>query len=254
MSVVMAGAKGMVNVLGAVVGVCLGAVVSVVGGALLALLLVVVLLYVLATFAFIKKRDYSKNASLRTMRLRDGSRQLLRPLVVTVTVKGGAKVIKIPAGFRTDYSSIPTVLQWFVLWSKVDVAGVVHDWLYRAGGMDRKDADKIWRDIAMTGVNRATKFQAQGCYVAGLRIGARFTWCCYRKKYPVIGKGKGMKGDLIHRIEAIENMLTTLKSDKCTLQESLSEIKDLLKKCCDESCKCSKPAEESKPCQEGEGA
>ena len=156
---------------------------------------------------FITKQDYSRNLFLRTMRLNDGRRQLLRPLVVTVSVRNKTRVIKIPAGFRTDYSSIPTCLQWFVHWSKVDMAGVVHDWLYRTGIMGRKDADKIWRDVAMSGENSANMFQAQGCYFFGLRIGAYCTWHRYRKMYPATGKGKAMRKDLVHRLEAIENMM-----------------------------------------------
>ena len=227
---------------------------------LLCMVLFVLLFPTLVYSLFITKHHYSRNAALRTMRLNNGRRQLLRPLVLTVCVrnKKRKRIIKIPAGFRTDYSSIPTCLQWFVHWSKVDMAGVVHDWLYRVGSMKRKDADKIWRDVAMTGDNRANRFQAQACYIFGLRIGAYFTWHRYRKMYPVTGKGKSMGKDLVHRLEAIENLIGTLKSDVCTLKESLSEFKDLLKKCCDKCCgkSCEKSCEQNQETgsqQEGGG-
>lgn len=150
---------------------------------LLGLGLSALVLFVWITSLRIKKRRYSRIGTLRTRRLDNGKRQLLRPLVVRVTVGQGQRTIVIPAGFDTDYSSIPVALHWFVHWSKVDMAGVIHDWLYRVGGMDRKEADLIWRDVAMTGRRRASKFQAQGCYLVGLRFGAYLSWCFYRCKY-----------------------------------------------------------------------
>ena len=149
----------------------------------LGLVLSALVLIVWITSRRIKKRCYSRIGTLRTRRLDNGKRQLLRPLVVRVTVGEDQRTIVIPAGFDTDYSSIPVFLHWFVHWSRVDMAGVIHDWLYRVGGMNRKEADLIWRDVALTGARRASKFQAQGCYVVGLRIGACLSWYFYRCKY-----------------------------------------------------------------------
>ena len=50
--------------------------------------------------------------------------------------------------FKTDYSSDPIGL---LDWSKVDVAGVVHDYLYRDPGTTRWQADWIWFKIARSG-------------------------------------------------------------------------------------------------------
>lgn len=166
-----------------IVLVVVGIVLAILVGVLAVAGLSVLLLGLLLSSMCIKKRDYSRIGTLRTMRISDGKRLLLRPLVVRVTVGEGQRTIVIPAGFDTDYSSIPVALHWFVHWSKVDMAGVIHDWLYRVGGMDRKEADLIWRDVALTGDHRASKFQAQACYVVGLRIGARLSWCRYRRKY-----------------------------------------------------------------------
>ena len=77
---------------------------------------------------------------LWTERLSNGERLFLRPLVVNVN----GRKITVPAGFITDYSSIPQLAAWYVRWSKVDVAGVVHDWLYVKGSMSKEDADQIW--------------------------------------------------------------------------------------------------------------
>ena len=158
---------------------CLVVILTVV----LVLVLLALVLYVWITSLGIKRRCYSRIGVLRTRRLDNGKRQLLRPLVVRVTVGNDLRTIVIPAGFDTDYSSIPVWLHWFVRWSKVDMAGVIHDWLYRSGGMDRREADLIWRDVALTGAQRASRFQAQGCYLVGLRLGACLSWCIYRCKY-----------------------------------------------------------------------
>jgi hypothetical protein len=52
--------------------------------------------------------------------------------------------ITVPARFETDLASIPRVL-WAVLppTGKYDGAAVLHDWLYRAGGVTREQADAV---------------------------------------------------------------------------------------------------------------
>ena len=64
---------------------------------------------------------------LQTERLPDGRRFLLRNLVVKLD--DGTK-ITVPAGFETDFSSLPWRTRWAIHWTRVDVAGVVHDFLY----------------------------------------------------------------------------------------------------------------------------
>ena len=114
---------------------------------------------------------------LRTERLSSGRRRLLCALVVAVPPPAPgspSKTITVPSGFDTDFSSLPTFLQWLVHWSKVDVAGVVHDWLYAEGG-DRKWADQIWRTVALSGEHRANRLQAGICWL-GLRVFGAFAW------------------------------------------------------------------------------
>lgn len=41
-----------------------------------------------------------------------------------------------------------------------------------------------------------------------------------------------MAQDLAQRLQAIENLVITLKQDVCTLQRSLTEIKGVLEECC----------------------
>lgn len=90
---------------------------------------------------------------LQVERLPDGRRKLLRPL--HYQVDGEDETIAVPAGFLTDYSSDPVGL---LDWTKVDVAGVVHDYLYhcpnRIGSRFREDL--IWFKIARAGKWRSS--------------------------------------------------------------------------------------------------
>lgn len=108
---------------------------------------------------------------LQTERMSNGRRRLLRDLVVRVA----RDHIIVPAGTETDFSSIPWFGRTLVRWSKVDVAGVVHDWLYLTGEKDRADADDIWRLVATAGDHRANAFQAWTAWL-GLRIGGWYAW------------------------------------------------------------------------------
>lgn len=98
-----------------------------------------------------------KTGSLWTECCSDGRRLLLRPLVVKID---DGYLITVPAGFVTDFSSTPSGVGWVMDWSKVDVAGVVHDWLYADGSLDRRKADRIWKDIALRGQHSANGLQA----------------------------------------------------------------------------------------------
>ena len=114
---------------------------------------------------------------LMVKRLPRGDRRLIAPLRVTglrtrlpgAVKANGGKVTQgtvfVDAGFVTDYSSIPTKLHGFVRWSRVDIAGVVHDFLYRNTDCPRIEADAIWREVAQSGEHCASWFQAWVAWV-----------------------------------------------------------------------------------------
>lgn len=110
----------------------------------------------------------------------DGTRTLLEE--ITVTVDGRSWTI--PAGFQTDFSSIPAVpfARLLIDWRRVDMAGVVHDFLYQQapGGITRKQADEVWRRVARAGAYAAGPFQALLGYL-GLRAGGWYVWNGYRR-------------------------------------------------------------------------
>ena len=123
---------------------------------------------------------------LRTQRLKTGDRELLEPLEVCIC---GYRIV-VNEGFQTDFSSIPTPFSWIVRWSRVDIAGAVHDMLYRGrcgaifdtcdsanqtnllNTLTIAEADRIWRAIARAGPHRAGLWQA---WLLGLGIFA-FSW------------------------------------------------------------------------------
>lgn len=115
-------------------------------------------------------------APLQTERMPDGRRRLLRDLTV---VAGGLTFLS-KKGEITDFSSLPFWARWVVRWSRVDIAGVVHDKLYREGIVSRRTADYIWRLIAVDGDHHANWAQAWVCWV-GLRVGGWWVWRKYRK-------------------------------------------------------------------------
>ena len=97
---------------------------------------------------------------LRVERLPSGDRKLISSPQVTgirtrlpgeVTAEGGEVpqcTVRVDTGFVTDYSSISDRLHGFVRWPKVDIAGVVHDFLYRNSDCPRIGAHAIWRELA----------------------------------------------------------------------------------------------------------
>lgn len=115
--------------------------------------------------------SYLIGGLLQTERQPDGSRILLRDLSLCIE----DKKYTVPKGTRTDFSSIPWYGRWLVRWSRVDIAGVVHDWLYLTATEDRKRSDQIWRLVAISGKHRANLVQAWIGYIV-LRAWGWRTW------------------------------------------------------------------------------
>ncbi len=114
---------------------------------------------------------------LQTERQPDGTRILLREL--SVEVEG--TVIRVPAGTETDFSTIPWYGRILVRWSRVDIAGVVHDYLYHTQEFSRGRADRIWRLCAVSGGHSASPCQAWVGWLA-LRVGGWWAWNACRRR------------------------------------------------------------------------
>ena len=108
---------------------------------------------------------------LQVERLPDGRRKLLRPLRYKVDGVEAPIEINDIENFTTDFSSDPIGL---LDWSKVDVAGVIHDYLYQNPGTvkgirTRRHEDEVWRKIARAGDWRCSRFTARLGW-AGMRL------------------------------------------------------------------------------------
>lgn len=104
--------------------------------------------------------------------------RLLSPLVYDSTYLD--HMVVVPEGFKTDLCSIPRVLQNILPpVGRWDGAAVVHDFLYRQGGVTRAEADAVMLEaMQLSGV---TWWQRWTVYL-GLRLGGWVVWRGYRKK------------------------------------------------------------------------
>ena len=104
---------------------------------------------------------------LQVERRPDGRRRLLRCLKVDVSpMRDASEVQTVPCDFVMDYSSLPRGTRWAIHWVRVDVAGVLHDWLYRDPDFPRLRADWIWYRVARAGAQRVNVIQGIGGFVA----------------------------------------------------------------------------------------
>ena len=81
-------------------------------------------------------------------RLGPGQYRLARPLVYRERINGGGIEVTVPAGFETDFASIPRLL-WGLYPPDGSYAlpAVAHDYLYRRCGCSRFLADAMFRDM-----------------------------------------------------------------------------------------------------------
>jgi hypothetical protein len=84
------------------------------------------------------------------------------------------QTFKVPAGFMTDFASVPRLPVIFLLFGDSShEAAVLHDWLYTAKPVDRAMADKIFREACeITGV---PWWRRWGQW-AGVRMGGWGSW------------------------------------------------------------------------------
>ncbi len=89
--------------------------------------------------------------------------------------------VTVEQGFTTDFSSVPSRLESFMPGgSKLDRAGIVHDWLYRQRPFSderRALADRVWRRIAAHDAGRYSAWKGW----LGLRM---LGWIAYGENNP----------------------------------------------------------------------
>lgn len=105
---------------------------------------------------------------------KDGNKwQVLEDLVLDDDVVG---TITVPAGFETDFASVPRIPVVFELvGARGAAAATVHDYLYQTGKVSRKDADGVlYRTLRKTKVGKPRSM----LMFAGVRA---FGWLFYNK-------------------------------------------------------------------------
>lgn len=114
--------------------------------------------------------------------MEDGVRvELLDPLIAQV----GVDIIRVPAGFVSDFASVPWLFRrFFPSFGAWNGAAIVHDYLYQAGAVVGHDITREYADRAflalMLSNPSCSRFKAHAMYMA-VRIGAYGVWYGYRK-------------------------------------------------------------------------
>ena len=112
--------------------------------------------------------------------LPDGRSWVLRkPFGYDVGFEDSGETIEVPAGFTTDFASIPRFL-WSILpcWGKYGNAAVIHDYCYWEQKYTRKRADKIFREAM--GVLRVSRIKIWFLYRT-VRLFGGIHWHAKRK-------------------------------------------------------------------------
>lgn len=79
-----------------------------------------------------------------------GTRKLLAPLVYRSDLLGRA--VTVPAGFLTDFASVPRIpIAFLAAGGCANAAAVIHDWLYTTHEVDRATADAVFREAILAG-------------------------------------------------------------------------------------------------------
>lgn len=73
--------------------------------------------------------------------------ELQEPITLAFATDDCGFEITVPAGFRTDFASVPSWLHWlFPPAGKYAAVAVLHDWLYRKTTCSRFLADALFRE------------------------------------------------------------------------------------------------------------
>lgn len=87
------------------------------------------------------------------------------------------EAILVPAGFVTDFASVPRIIgAWLLYGGKGKRAAVIHDWTYSSQMVSRSVADAIFEEALKA--SQYDAWEVKGMY-AGVRLGG---WVAWNKK------------------------------------------------------------------------
>lgn len=98
--------------------------------------------------------------------------ELQQPFSFQSTEQG--KTFTAPAGFRTDFCSVPRVpFAFLMLGDRARKSGAIHDWLYTTHEVPREIADKVLKEMLL--LDGVGEFEAEEFY-DGVRVGGGSHW------------------------------------------------------------------------------
>jgi hypothetical protein len=116
------------------------------------------------------------STNLQVWKRPDGRWELIDRLVYHSDLAG---VIEVPAGFDTDYASIPRLpFMFWLLGDTVHSAAVVHDYLYRTAEVSRAKADRVFVEACEV---EGSGWLSRWTMWSGLRVGG---WTSYDQRHP----------------------------------------------------------------------
>ena len=140
----------------------------------------------------------------------------MRPFGYEVGSEGIGEVIDVPAGFQTDFASLPHPFwPWLPPWGRYGNAAVIHGYLCWEQNYERKRADEILREA--TQVLRVANWKIAAIYWV-VRLFGRLAWQGDRRQ-----KRRGIKRVLPLPVKAVEERV--LQGDPATaILEAANEM------------------------------
>jgi hypothetical protein len=101
------------------------------------------------------------------------------------------QTITVPAGFMTDFASIPALFRWWQTGGTGPqrIAAYFHDWLYsEQSTLSRAESDRIYRLVMQVVADKRTRYLIRrwAMYLA-LRVGGFMAWKNNQKKLKELG-------------------------------------------------------------------
>lgn len=134
--------------------------------------------------------------------------RVLWKLEAPLIYQGKKERFVVPAGFITDFASVPRILWWiFPPYGEFTKAAVLHDYLYETGQVPRWDADGLFRRVMRELRTRPTRrwFMWGGVRTLG--------WLAYQKKKEIRRYKRKWVANTLNRLDKIEPNNTTIHVD-----------------------------------------
>ena len=126
--------------------------------------------------------------------------RVLWKLEAPLIYQGKKERFVVPAGFITDFASVPRILWWiFPPYGEFTKAAVVHDYLYDCGYVSRGDSDGIFRRIMRELHTRITRRWLMWLGVRALG------WLAYGRKKQIRKYKKEWVNRTLSKISEIKN-------------------------------------------------